>query len=469
MARLPLFGTEQTGKAPRITAQERINVYAEPRPEDDRTRVSYHQRPGLTAFKVGGAAPARGMRAVDDTLYVVRGDTLYSLDNAAVETAIDTIGTSTGRVDMSDNGAEVLIVDGTATGYIYDIVAGTLTAITDNGEDYFPGADTCGFQGGRFLVNKPDTGEFYISASYDGTTWDALDFATAESFPDNLVRVYVEQGEVILFGETSMEVWSNIGALDFPYSRIDGSTVEWGLAARWSVASFGNTIAWLAKNRTGQVQVVRLNGYAPQVISNPELDGIINSYNSVSGATGLTYTAAGHTFFQLNFPDPQVSWVFDLQSGLWLKFEYGALGARHRSEIAAEFITRTVVSDYANGNLYNVSAEAYCDNGVAFARQLQSRHVFNEEYISIGRLWVDMQTGVGTPSGAGENPQMMLQVSKDGGSTWGPERWTDIGREGRFSTRAQWRTLGRAYEWTFRLRNADDIKLAIAGAWVDGS
>lgn len=464
MARLPLFGTDQTGKSVRVTAQERINVYAEPRPEEDRTRMSFHQRPGLAAFKVGGSTPARGMHAVGDLLYVVRGDTLYSFDNAAVQTAIDTIGTSTGRVGMADNGSEILIVDGTATGYIYNIAGDTLTAIVDAD---FPGADTCGFQGGRFLVNKPATGEFYISASYDGTAWDALEFATAESFPDDLVRVYVEQGEVILFGETSMEAWSNIGALDFPYSRIDGSTVEWGLAARWSVASFGNTIAWLAKNRTGQVQVVRLGGYVPEVISNPELDGIINAYNSVSGTTALTYTAGGHTFYQLNFPDPQVSWVFDLQSGLWSKWECGALGDRMAAEIASQFLNKTIVSDYANGNLYSVDSEIFTDNGVVFAKQLQSRHVFNEEYITVGRLWVDMQTGVGMQTGDSSNPQLMLQVSKDGGSTWGTERWADMGKIGVFETRAQWRTLGRAYEWTFRLRNADDVQFALAGAWVD--
>jgi len=464
VSRFTLFGVEQTGKSTRVTAQERINVYAELRPEEDRTRMSFHQRPGLAAFKVGGSLPARGMHAVGDLIYVVRGDTLYSLDNAATETAIDTIGTSTGRVDMVDNGFEILIVDGSATGYIYDIVADTLTAIVDAD---FPGADTCAFQGGRFLVNKPATGEFYISASYDGTSWDALEFATAESFSDDLVRVYVEQGEVILFGETSMEAWSNIGALDFPYARIDGSTVEWGLAARWSVASFGNTIAWLAKNRTGQVQVVRLNGYVPQVISNPEFDGIINGYNSVSGTTGHTFTAAGHTFYVLNFPDPQVTWAFDLQSGLWSKFEYAALGARHRAEISEQFINKTIVSDYDNGNLYSVDAELYTDNGVGFARQLQSRHIFNEEFITVGRLWVDMQTGVGMQTGNSSDPQLMLQVSKDGGSTWGPERWADMGKIGVRGTRAVWRRLGRAYEWTFRIRNADDVKFALAGAWVD--
>jgi len=55
-------------------------------------------------------------------------------------------------------------------------------------------ADTVVFQGGRFIVNRSGTGQFYLSASYDGTTWDATEFATAESFPDDLVAVWEDQG-----------------------------------------------------------------------------------------------------------------------------------------------------------------------------------------------------------------------------------------------------------------------------------
>ena len=95
--------------------------------------------------------------------------------------------------------------------------------------------------------------------------------------------------------------------------------------------------------------------------------------------------------------------------------------------------------------------------------------MFDEEFITVGRLWVDLDTGVGTATGDGSDPQAMLSISKDGGHTWGRERFRSIGKIGEYAQRAIWRALGRAYEWTFRLRITEPVKVAISGAWIDSA
>jgi len=272
-----------------------------------------------------------------------------------------------------------------------------------------------------------------------------------------------------LFGAQSMEAWSNVGALDFPYQRIDGAVVEWGLAARWSLAKVGNTTMWLGKNRNGEAQVMRLAGYVPQPVSTPEVEFAISKYATVINASALAYNSGGHTFYQLNFPGAGVSWVFDATSGLWSEWQSGTVGGRHRGALGVQFVNRTIISDYNAGTLYELNSETLDDAGNDFAKEITSRHVFNEEYISVGRLWADMETGVGVAVGQGANPQIMLQVSKDGGQTWGPEKWVGLGAEGAFKARALWRRLGRAYDWTVRLRISDPVKFALSGAWVDAS
>src|ERR1019366_2754526 len=102
----------------------------------------------------------------------------------------------------------------------------------------FPGADTVCFSDGYFLINRPNTGQFWVSASYNGLTWPGLNWATAESNPDLLVRVFQDHGQIYLFGAISGEVWVDSGALNFPYSRLSQSTFQWGIAARWSLAQF---------------------------------------------------------------------------------------------------------------------------------------------------------------------------------------------------------------------------------------
>ena len=101
---------------------------------------------------------------------------------------------------------------------------------------------------------------------------------------------------------------------------------------------------------------------------------------------------------------------------------------------------------------------------------MTSKHVFaGLEQYAIGKLQVDCETGVGLETGQGSNPQMMLQVSRDGGHTFGAEQWRDMGKLGNYRTRTQWTRLGQARDWVFRLRISDPVKRIILGVWVDGA
>ena len=58
--------------------------------------------------------------------------------------------------------------------------------------------------------------------------------------PDELIRVFADGGQLMLFGDKTTESWGNSGAADFPFAIIGGAASEWGLAARWSLAKFDN-------------------------------------------------------------------------------------------------------------------------------------------------------------------------------------------------------------------------------------
>lgn len=465
MARYPLFGIEQQGRSVHVSAQRRVNLYAEVKPQGDREKLVFHSRPGLAPFVNLGDTPVRGLYVMGDSLFAVHRGTLWEIDSAGGTTNRGTLDTSSGRVSLSDNGTQLAIVDGTE-GYTYTIATTTFAKITDAD---FGGGDTVTFHAQYIITNVLSSGQFQISALADATAWDATDVATAESAPDDLVAVIVDHSELLLFGSDTLEAWTITEDTDFPYQRIQGAAVEWGLAARWSLQKFDNSLIYLASNRTGEVQVMRLRGYMPERVSTPELESLINAYAVVSDASGISFMAAGHPFYQLNFPTEGVSWLFDGLTGLWSEMEYGAAGARHRAEIGAKFGTSVVVSDYETGMIYKLDTSLYTDNGEPMAREITARHIFDEEYISISRLIVDMEGGVGTATGQGVNPQAMLTVSKDGGHSWAMERWSDIGPIGDYKQRIAWRRLGRGYDWTFRVRVSDPVKFTVAGAYVDAA
>lgn len=529
---IPLFGLGLKGKSPAVTAQRRLNLYYEFIQEKDRTNVAIYGTPGLQLFANFGDTPVRGAIAANDLMYMVHRGTLWSINNAATTSSLGTLNTTTGRVDMSFNGTQILIVDGT-NGYIYDttystffqikqysadttdgttanklvdsgadfsgdgVQAGmivynttdsteaTVTAVDSgttlslssdiftSGENYvigdadFPdGATTCTFLDSYFLVENPDTnGRYNLSGANNGMKWDANDYATAESAPDGITRVYADHGDVILLGEETIEHWGASGATDFPFSKVRGISAEWGLAAKWSIAKFDNSLMFLAKNSMGEVMLTRMEGYFPKPIKDDEFHSIINGYSTVSDATAFAYLLGGHPMYQINFPTEGASWLYDGSTGLITELQSYGIN-RHRAEIYVNFINKNYVTDYTNGKVYKLDRDTYTDNGDTIIRQLRSRHIYSENDVNmiVDSLQLLMETGIGLSTGQGSDPKAMLRYSKDLGHTWSGEITTDIGKIGKYRTRAIWRRLGVARDWVFEISISDPIPVAITGA-----
>lgn len=469
MKPVPIFGVGLQGKSPNITAQSRVNAYYEIQQDDDKSKISLIGTPGRTLFLSFGDTPCRGAIAVGSLMYVVHRGTFYEVNNAGVKTSRGALNTTSGRVDMATNGAQIMVVDGT-NGYYYTIATTTLAQIVDI--EFPNGAATCSWADTYFktaLANK-----FYISAANDASSWDPLDFASAESSSDSIQRVFDDHGELCVFGTVTTEFDGNTGATDFPYSNIRGSTAEVGLASRWSLAKFDDSLAFLGKNRLGQVQVYRLRGYSPVPISSPELDHTINSYATVADATGFSFMLGGHPMYQLNFPAAGKSWLYDgltsVQAGqpVWSALESGLSGGRDRAEFACDFINKVRVFDYSTGDVYNIAVGTYDDNGVALPFEVVGKHFMGGyDHITVDRLFADFETGVGLASGQGSDPQAMLSVSRDGGHTFGTEMWTSMGAQGEYKKRAEWRKFGTSRDFVFKLRVTDPVKRVLVGAGID--
>ena len=466
----PIFGFGQKGKSATVSAQRHLNLYAEytasinpvASREQEKSQMAFYGTPGLLLKTSFGDTPARGWIAVNDIYYVLHRGTFYSVDNVGTKTALGTVTTTVGKADMAYNGVLILITTGT-NGYTYTIGTNTFGIIAD--ADFPQTANTCTWLDGQFIVDNGIDDVFQTSP--DGLAWDPLDFAAAESNPDGLVRVFVDNGEVILGGAQTTEYWGDVGGADFSFAAIKGATTEYGLAARWTMCKYNSGVAALMKNRAGQVQVMWIAGYTPKVISSQEMDFIINSYTTVSDATAYAYMLGGHPMLQINFPSAGTSWLFDASTNMWSPLEYGLSGGRHRGEMHLDFINKPLISDYSTGDIYQLDANTYTDNGMAIARELIGKHFFDEnKRVIVDELYVDMATGVGLVSGQGSNPIAMLQISKDNGRTWGNELWVSMGKMGKYLTRVIWRRLGVARDWVFKFRITDPVKVVITFAAI---
>jgi len=467
-----LFGIGQQSKSPNLTAQKRVNLYLDIQAQADKTNVAAVGTPGLNLLSNPSGEITRGMHWMEqnDTLYVVQRDNLIAVQNNGSFATVATFPASTpadltSRVSMANNGAQICIVTGTH-GYIFNINTSALTNITST---MLYAADSVTFLAGRFIVNRINTGQFFISGLYDGLTWGALDYATAESSPDDLQAVVADAGMLVLFGTSSTEIWTPFADTAFPFIRINAAPSEGGLAAKWSLSKCAGQLTGLFRNRHGSLVIAQLIGYVLTPISTPDIDFLIRDYVSPEDAVGFGYTMNGRQFYQITFRSQGASWLYEASSGAWSQLKsYGF--SRHLGDIGTGFGTKFIVSDYRNGQLYLLDSNATTDNGAPIEREITGSHSFSKALssVTIRRLRIDIEGGVGTATGQGSAPKAMLRISRDGGHTFGNELWVNLGAIGKYKTRAEWRRLGAARDWVFNIKISDPVKVIIIGAVVEG-
>lgn len=448
--------------------QRTINLY----PEVSKSGTSKNiaaliGTPGLRLWLNFPGGNIRGMiRFNADLSVVVSGPNVYKVTASKTVTLLGTIDAGTTPASMASNGTTIMIVTG-AYGYFLNPITNALSTIVDAD---FIGADTVQFIDGYFAFNKKGTGQFQITQLY-GTGIDGLDFATAEGAPDLLLSLLVDHREIWLFGETSTEVFFNSGNPDFPFERIQGAFIEQGCGAKFSPAKLDNTVYWLSADERGQGMVQRAQGYQSQRVSTHAVEYAIGQYSTISDAIGYTYQQEGHSFYVLNFPTANATWVYDTSADEWHERAWrnpdDASLNRHRSNNQIAFAGENLVGDWENGNVYVLDLDTYTDNGDLIPAIRQTPYAAaNNEWMFFNRLWIDMEVGVGTVTGQGSDPEVMLSWSDDGGNTWPIEVRSKMGKLGERMSRVIFRRLGKSRSRVFRVTITDPVKRVLINADV---
>lgn len=468
MKKAGLVGSSYEERSIPFDAQRTINLF----PVVDETKQgkevsALYGTPGKLLFATAGTGTVRQeYSATNGRAFVVTGTTLYELDSSGTATSRGTLEAGSGVVTMAENGTQLAICDSTYV-YTFTYATNAFAKVTDGD---LPSSGTLCFLDGYFIVSKNLSGAFYISSLYDGTAWAALDFATAESSPDNLVRVFPAVGLLWLFGDKTTEMWSNVGGTGFPFARVSGGKIETGCAAAHSVVALDNSVFWVGQDNRGSGIVYRANGFSPQRISTHAIEYKLQRLSSLSVLRAYTYQQDGHTFYVLTDEDT-ITLVYDIATQLWHERAYLSDGVQEADlgSTCMYAFGKVMVGDRSSANIYQLKLDNYADNTLPILRSRTFTHISNNgEPFRINSLLVDFEYGVGLATGQGSDPQCWLEVSKDGGITWGRKLYASIGAIGQRNVRAIWRKLGNFdRQVTFKVSISDPVKVAICGAYFD--
>jgi hypothetical protein len=330
----------------------------------------------------------------------------------------------------------------------------------------------------RGIYTRQSTGQWYISEINRFDRVNALDVASAEYFPDDLVAAITLKEEIWLLGRVTAEPWFDVGAQPFPYERRTSLIQNYGCAAPFSAVVSHNFMGiWLSENREGTRLVVGLVNYEVQMLSTEAINAEFRKYSRVDDAIGSTYQYNGHIFYVLTFPTEDRTWVYDLTTKAWHEYrctltneqpaEAPTRQGRFKENWILQYADSILCGDFESGKIYKLTDDIQTDNGQPIEFERTTPHTNDKDLLGrmeIDYLEVDIERGQGLESGQGSDPQYMLQISRDGGYTWGNEKWKSGGASGAYRQRLRWNMLGTARVWTFRLRTTDPVYRAVYGA-----
>ena len=419
---------------------------------------------GLKSWASQSGNADRGMLVNQGKLYRVLDTTLYEVSITGTHTALGTIPGSY-RCTMRALGSKVIVVNGSGLEFVWDG-----TSLTQNT------SPNIGLPRGVAVLNSQaitDNGSgqsWDVSNVGDPLTINGLNNAAAESYSDELLVPYAYRDTLYLLGKESIELWFNSGQGNPPFDKIQGAAQQVGLDAIHSLADNPDFLFFFGRDKQFHSLTAGTSA-VDTVISNPAMAKEFQTYLITDDCIGWTMELEGQWFYVATFPTQNITWVYPV-GGEW--FQWGSTPTgRIRANSYAYAFGKHLVAEHDSGDIYELDPETYTDAGDAIIRTRDSAPIHsgllgtdNKEF-EINSMELILETGIGLLSGQGSNPQVMVSVSRDGGKTFGTERFLRVGALGQ-RVRVRTNGLGRFREsCILRVRVSDPIYWAIYSANID--
>lgn len=305
-------------------------------------------------------------------------------------------------------------------------------------------------------------------------------FMTAEYSADKVTGICVCGDFFFVFGSRSIQIYSQTTSTDaqgfstMVFTSTGRNIRDLGCNFYDTIVELNQNVVFLGASSRGERSVWFTNGGAPTRISTNaierELDGVF-----VDNAYSFGYVSNGHIFYGISFPAIKKTYVFDFSTRQW----HNRTTQNDRGE-ERQWWARYIVCSYGEtliaGNRENVVAvldrkkyDDYKGNPIVKRR---TAPILTSDYApfivnDIQLLWnTGTSPDVNNVQGS-KNPVVSLEVSTDGGNTFGGERWAYGGSAGQYGQRTIWYGIGAGTLFVFRFTISARVNVVITGAKIN--
>lgn len=440
-----------------ISAQQCTNFYPNIAQAPALNQETLFGTPGLTQVaSASDISNCRGAHEMNGVPYFVIDGKLYSMSTSYALTDHGQIDGS-GRVSMADNGTQMLVLVPGGNGFIYNHVTDTFAQITDPDFTANGNPQQVVYIDGYFCLTT-DSKKFIVSALNDGLSYNALDFGTAESDPDEIVAPIVFKNQLFIGGSQTIEAFQNIGGADFPFQRT-GLFLSKGISSPFSIQSIQDTFVFVGAGANESPAIWALNGNSVAKISTTAIDKELSELTEAQIADIYSWAYAEKGAYFVGFALPGTTLVYDTISKRWHErksFVDGALGA-YRVTALVRAYNQLWAGDLVDGRIGKLDQNTYTEYGTEIRRTIVTQPFQNNmQRFSLPELELTVESGVGNSSAV--DPKVGLERSTDA-KIWDDIKLRSIGKLGEYNRRVIWRRNGSASRFElFRFTISDPVK-----------
>ena len=409
----------------------------------------------------------RGAWVKGGVAYFVNGTSLYSFDATLTLVELGTVE-GTARVSMANNDTQLMILVPGGKGYVYNEGASPAFAeITDSDFIANGAPQYCKYIDGYF-AGSTDEKKWIVSALNDGLSWDALDFGSAESDPDEIVGLAVVSNQLYVVGRTTTEGVQNVGGSGFPFQN-NNVYLDKGCAAPNTLISTNSTFFMVGNGEREGIAVWQFAGNSFNRVSTTPIETVMQQYSTEELATAFSWSYAAKGAFFVGFTFPDHTFVYNMVTTKWHEQKSTILETqtRWRANSVVSAHGRILVGDAVDGRVGELVPglnEEYESNIIAEFATQPFTNEGNE--ITCPLLELTLESGSGNSNVA--DPQVSMAMSKNG-KTYNAERNRSAGKIGEFNRRVIWRRNGRFSRFvTMKFRISDPINRTIMKLEYEG-
>lgn len=276
-----------------------------------------------------------------------------------------------------------------------------------------------------------------------------------------------------MYGPSSIEFWQKGNAESYQSWQRTSYTInkEQGLEAPYSLATVNHSQFCIGTGKANAKCVLMINDTNVQKISPLWLDRILSD-NDVKWVKGWSYSKNNHSFYLFSIKNE--CYVYDVTTGQWhirssRNFYTGKI-KNYMPLYAVWWNNKIITGSSESGHLYELDEKYYYEdfdnaNRLPLLRMRQTP-VVTADYKPFILQELTAECNTGAKEDYGTSAKALLQISRDGGYTYGNVIEGNCGRRGQYFVRLRWLNLGMNRQAVIRISYSEPTDFVISDSSI---